>query len=174
MGAGHNRQSQTPTLRGYARLSLLECFLGGRNGTCRGDTLVSPRQIKIRKRGGFSTLSFYLILSMDTKFIKIAVKASIAQIVVNFIITFISSSISYGCCKLLTHGAQVDISRLLLLHESIITFFYMTLITIEHVNAYTKEKDKYPSQKIIVGSWLVHATVSAAILIAAILYAYYY
>lgn len=111
---------------------------------------------------------------MDTKFIKIAVKAIVAQVVVNFIITFISSSISYGCCKLLTHGAQVDISRLLLLHESIITFFYMTLITIEHVNAYTKEKDKYPSQKIIVGSWLVHATVSAAILIAAILYAYYY
>lgn len=111
---------------------------------------------------------------MDAKFIKIAIKASVAQVVVNFIITFISSAISYGCCKFLTHGAQVDIPRLLLLHESIITFFYMTLITIYHVNEYTKEKDKYPSQKIIVGSWLVHATVSAAILIAAILYAYYY
>lgn len=111
---------------------------------------------------------------MDTKLLKSAVKASAAQIVVNFIITFITSSISYGCCKFLTHGAQVDISRLLLLHESIVTFFYMTLITIYHVNEYTKEKDKYPSQKIIIGSWLLHMTVGAAILIAAILYAYYY
>lgn len=111
---------------------------------------------------------------MDKKFIKIAIKYSAAQIGINFVLMFITSAISYGCCKFLTHGAEIDISRLVLLHESILTFFYMVLITIEHVHAYTKEKDRYEDQKIIIQSWCLHAGVSAAILIAAILYAYYY
>lgn len=111
---------------------------------------------------------------MNKKFIKLAIKYSTAQIGVNFVLTFITSAISYGCCKFLTHGAEIDISRLVLLHESVITFFYMTLITLEHVNAYTKEKNRYEDQKIIIRSWCLHSGVSAAILIAAILYAYYY
>lgn len=111
---------------------------------------------------------------MDKKFFKLALKYGIAQICINFIIVFITSAISYGCCKFLTHGANVDLSRLLLLHESIIIFFYMTLITIHHVNEYTKEKDHYDDQKIIIWSWCAHAGVSALILIATILYAYYY
>lgn len=111
---------------------------------------------------------------MDKKFVKIAIKHSVAQISVNLILTFITSAISYGCCKFLTHGAEIDMSRLVLLHESILIFFYMALITAHHVNEYTKEKDRYEDQKIIIWSWCVHAGVSAAILIAAILYAYYY
>lgn len=111
---------------------------------------------------------------MNKKFIKIAIKYSTAQIGVNFVLTFITSAISYGCCKFLTHGAEIDIARLVLLHESILIFFYMALITAHHVNEYTKEKDHYEDQKIIIWSWCVHAGISAAILIAAILYAYYY
>ena len=111
---------------------------------------------------------------MDKKFVKTAIKYSVAQISVNLVLTFITSAISYGCCKFLTHGAEIDISRLVLLHESILIFFYMALITIEHVHTYTKEKDRYEDQKIILQSWCLHAGVSATILIAAILYAYYY
>lgn len=111
---------------------------------------------------------------MDKKFIKTAIRYGLVQVGVNLVLTFITSAISYSCCKFLTHGAKIDISRLVLLHESILTFFYMTLITIHHVNEYTKEKDRYEDQKIIIYSWCVHTGVSAAILIAAILYAYYY
>ena len=111
---------------------------------------------------------------MDKKFIKLAIKYSLVQVCINFILTFLTASISYGCCKFLTHGAKIDLARLILLHESVITFFYMTLITLEHVNAYTKEKHRYEDQKIIIRSWCLHSGVSAAILIAAILYAYYY
>lgn len=111
---------------------------------------------------------------MDKKFINAAIRAGAAQLGVNLVLTFITSAISYGCCKFLTHGAKVDISRLVLLHESILIFFSMTLLTVHHVNEYTKEKDRYEDQKIIIYSWLVHAGVCTAILIATILYAYYY
>lgn len=111
---------------------------------------------------------------MDKKFVKAAIKAVIAQICSNFIIVFIASAISYGCCKFLTHGAEIDMSRLVLLHESIVIFFIMTLLTVHHVNEYTKEKHRYADQKIIVYSYAVHAVTNALILIAAILYAHYY
>jgi len=111
---------------------------------------------------------------MDKKFVKLAIETAATQICFNFIIVFITSAISYGCCKFLTHGAEIDISRLVLLHESILIFLAMTLHTAVHVNEYTKEKDRYKDPKIIIWSWCVHAGVGSAILIAAILYAYYY
>lgn len=111
---------------------------------------------------------------MNKKFFKLAIKYGTVQVCINLIVVFIASAISYGCCKFLTHGANIDLSRLLLLHESIFIFFYMALITIHHVNEYTKEKDHYEDQKIIIWSWCVHAGVSALILIATILYSHYY
>lgn len=111
---------------------------------------------------------------MDKKFIKVAAQAVASHICGNVIIVFIISAISYGCCKFLTHGAEIDISRLVLLHESIFILFAMTLLTVHHVNEYTKEKYRYTDLKIIVYSYTVHAVTSALILIAAILYAYYY
>ena len=111
---------------------------------------------------------------MDKKFVKAAIQSVAAQICSNFIIVFITSAISYGCCKFLTHGAEIDISRLVLLHESIFIFFVMTLLTVHHVNEYTKEKHRYTDQKIIVYSYIVLAVTNALILIPTILYAYYY
>lgn len=109
---------------------------------------------------------------MDKKFVKVATQAVAMQICSNLIIVFITSAISYGCCKFLTHGAEIDISRLVLLHESIFIFFVMTLSTVHHVNEYTKEKYRYTDLKIIVYSYTVHAVTSALILILTILYAY--
>lgn len=111
---------------------------------------------------------------MDKKFIKVVTQAVALQLCSNFIIVFITSAICYGCCKFLTHGAEIDMSRLVLLHESIVIFFIMTLLTVHHVNEYTKEKHRYTDQKIIVYSYAVHAATNALILIVTILYAHYY
>lgn len=111
---------------------------------------------------------------MDKKFVKVATQAVAIQICSNVIIVFIASAISYGCCKFLTHGAEIDISRLVLLQESIFIFFAMTLSTVYHISEYSKEKHHYTDLKIFAYSYIVHAVTSALILILTILYAYYY